>query len=273
MPVSGDTAVVGSQSTANINGLATAADIAVLVVTDAYTGDIGANGDPLIFIDAGGQTMEVRYEGRGRIWIANDNSNVVFDDFKVNTTNKATDAVNIDGTTTSLWALSGYINITDTVVTIQLDWVRNAASDVILDLTSAATVTTIRGQGGVVTSAADVANLILKGGGTATFTQGDIAASGVLELDHSTLIYNTSGGTIGSSGTIDVWNGGRLDLTKSGNSRTLDPGAGGIIVHSGGVIDGRGIENSITVSNPPILKGKGASIKPGGLGGTPIVFD
>ena len=262
--------MVGSQSTDNINGLATAADIAVLVVTDAYTGDIGANGDPLIFIDAGGQTMEVRYEGRGRIWIANDNANVVFDDFKVNTTNKATDAVNIDGTTTNLWMLSGFCNITDTVTTIQLDWVRNAVSDVILAITAAATVTTIRGQGGVVTSAADVATLNVKGGNTTTFTQGDVVT---LELDHSTLVYNTSGGSIGSAGTIDVWNGGRLDLTQSGNSRTLAPAAGGTIIHSGGTIDGRGIENSITVSNPPILKGKGASIKPGGLGGTPIVFD
>lgn len=250
VPGASDTAIIGSQSVANING-ATVTGPAKVDITDEYTGAIGSQGSNLIF-NTNGPT-EVNINGTGTTWIST--SGVTISRCRVKSKNKGAQAVNLAGTITDIIGLMGKINAlaTLTVTTLRIEYALNAMADVIMDIASGATVTNIKARGGTLTSAAGCTEAWFTGG-TQTFTQGNIVK---LLMQAATLLFNSSAGSIGSAGYLEIGPRGRLDLSRSGVARTIvNP-----VVAANGLIDMSGVANAITVTGTPVLLGQNAEVR------------
>ena len=263
-PVAADTAIfTGKRSNANVTGETITVDVPgnVYVMPD-YTGTIGSTGTPLKFDFNGAKTIAtMNIEGSGKYYFSTDTTDNAITDLKVAIPSKASDACEIGGLVTNLYLIKGRCTLTSEFKSaasgiIEVSYQTSPANDSYLTASASAdlnsnSATIVVNGGTCILSATTLASCTLRAqGGFTQVTDGEID---YIYIQGATVQYDAPGHKIDEM--VEVFKGGRLDLTKSGEERTVDA----CRIHAGGVIDTRGVIDVITFTADPVLIGMGAS--------------
>ncbi len=212
VPLAGERALIADNTTAIDGSDQSAADLALVVVDEAYDKTIGSDGSPIILA-----SNRVVLRGSGAVFIKADGAGI--DDLVIDCpTNQI--AVNVDANLTdltNLHILRGNVTINGAAGTIALVKVKyrsNRDSDVILTVSSGITaITTLEQDGGRVTSSGAITTARLRGGrlvqGTATIT--------TIDADGGAHVEFNFGGTIATA----YIGRATLDLLRSPDAKTI----------------------------------------------------